>query len=476
MQAMLQFIKNHLISLLCGVAGVAAITFASIGMSSDKVTAQMQKQIQETGAGGIAGLRRTPRNQALIDAKKKEGELFDAEYKATVESARKINARAPLMAGVFPKPARDATPFEFRESYRKALRVLPITLRAGALPSDGDILEEQQNVDDLVALEQERKEEEQADEDETRPGRPIAGRNRNFRPPPIQRPGVGGRRFTGRNLRPGGSGGEAFRGARFGGEVGPIGRAPAQSFSQQSQYRPPSNEPKYDPVYRARVSKAKSILCYVADDSFDVSPIVTATEAPAPADMWFAQVGLWIQQDVAAAVADMNDEAAAKIKNGDPYVANVPVKRIVAIRVQSYEVTPADDQKPGRIGFPTAMAQSGRGMIARGMSSDLGGSFTGRKSNEQYDVVRFTVEVVVDQREVLRLIDRISRENFYECLAVSYQAVDRAVDQDQEGYYYGPTPVVRTTLEFEAYMLREVYQPLMPAPIKAALGIEDKEE
>ena len=41
-------------------------------------------------------------------------------------------------------------------------------------------------------------------------------------------------------------------------------------------------EPKYDPVYRARVSKAKSILCYYDETTFHVSPMVLQENAPSP--------------------------------------------------------------------------------------------------------------------------------------------------------------------------------------------------
>ena len=49
------------------------------------------------------------------------------------------------------------------------------------------------------------------------------------------------------------------------------------------------------------------------------------------------------------------------------------------------------------------------------------------------------------------------------------------VDHEAEmavGYFYGTDPVVRATVEFEGYMAREVYEPLMPAAVRELLGIE----
>ena len=223
-------------------------------------------------------------------------------------------------------------------------------------------------------------------------------------------------------------------------------------------------EPKYDPVYRARVSKAKSILCYYDDTTFHVSPLVLQDVAPTPEEMWFAQVGLWVQQDVVKAIADLNGAAADRVTEGDPCVADVPIKRLVCVRVLGYDVPTSETVSDGRIHFP--MSNTGS------MPNTVGGpSLTGRKSDEQFDVVRFVVSVVMDQRDLPQLIDRISRVNFYQCLNASYAMVDHESEIAQ-GYFYGTDPVVRATFEFEGYLAREVYLPLMPTAVCELLGIK----
>jgi len=250
--------------------------------------------------------------------------------------------------------------------------------------------------------------------------------------------------------------GDRMPGSEEGYYAGPTGRSAAQT------YRPSvsSDEPKYDPLYRARVSKAKSILCYYDDQTtFHHFPFETQEGAPTPQEMWCAQVALWIQEDVVEALASLNREAANRVADTDACVEHVPVKRLVLVRVLGY-----DTSKPeGRFNFPTE--------ASRDMPSGAGGpSPTGRKCNEQYDVVRFVVSVIVDQRELLRLIDRLSQANFYQCLGVRYEAVDHE-SEAALGYFYGTAPVVKATLECEAYMLREIYEPLMPTSVREMLGI-----
>ncbi|MFQ6672870.1 MAG: hypothetical protein ACE5KY_06180, partial [Candidatus Tectimicrobiota bacterium] len=171
-----------------------------------------------------------------------------------------------------------------------------------------------------------------------------------------------------------------------------------------------------------------------------------------------------VQQDVVNAIAELNREAANRVSSGDACVEHVPVKRLVLLRVLGYDTA----DPAGRFNFPVAGTAS--------LPPTVGGpSLTGRKCNDQFDVVRFVVSVVIDQRDILQLIDRISRVNFYQCLSAGYEAVDHQLAR-QEGYFYGTDPVVTATLEFEGYMAREAYEELMPAPVRKMLGIDSEDE
>ena len=71
-------------------------------------------------------------------------------------------------------------------------------------------------------------------------------------------------------------------------------------------------------------------------------------------------------------------------------------------------------------------------------------SFTGQKSNDQFDVIRFTIRAVVDQRQVLGFIDALGKVNFYRCINLSYEGVPPS--HAEQGYLYGAAPYVLTLI------------------------------
>ena len=436
----MQFIKAHLISLLCGVGAIAALAVGILGMMATSVVEEMNKLVSDTGAREIRSLASDPKNERTIEAERSKGEKFEEEYQKTLAAAHGINQRGPLMAGVFPKPEKPSTGFEFVQAYERAWRRLPIGLIAGTLPTNDEIEDEKQNVLDLQALEAEQLE-------EGGQKAPAITQRNTAVPRARAAPAVvgGGATMMGAGRR--GNPRMAGGGGRFAGAMG--AGAPARATS--------GGEPKYDPVYRANVSKAKNIRCYVDPATFHVSPIVNVTSAPQPDEMWFAQVSLWIQQDVVAAIARVNEAAARQVTDSEACVEQVPVKRIELLRVRGYQ-TPG-----GLLSFP--------GGETGGARSE---SFTGQRCNDQFDVVRFVLVVVVDQRDMLQLIDQISKQNFYQCIGAGYSMVNPG--DAQHGYLYGTEPVVRVQLEFEGYMARAVYKPLMPAEIRRMLGADEGDD
>jgi hypothetical protein len=408
-------------------------------MMSTSVVDEMNKRVNDTGARDIRSLASDPKSERKIEAERAKGEKFEEEYQKTLAAAHRINERGPLMAGVFPEPEKRSTGFEFVQAYKRAVRRLPIELIPGTLPTAEEIEEERQNVVDLQNLEEEQR----VEGGETAPS--ITRR-------PVTTPRGSAAPLFGGGAAPMGTGrraGPPMTGGRFGGAADMVVSGRASS----------GGEPKYDPVYRANVSKAKSIRCYYDPlATFHVSPIVNVTSAPEPDQMWFAQVSLWVQQDVVAALARANEAAARQVTEGEAYVEQMPVKRIELIRVLGY-------QAPGGfLSFPG-------GADSSGVRSE---SFTGQTCNDQFDVVRFVLVMVVDQRDVLQVIDQISKQNFYQCVGASYSMVNPA--DAQAGYLYGIEPVVRVRLEFEGYMARAVYQPLMPAGIRELLGADKGDE
>ncbi|MBL8881020.1 MAG: hypothetical protein JNG88_18040 [Phycisphaerales bacterium] len=291
--------------------------------------------------------------------------------------------------------------------YTTARAKLPLKLMGGDAPGEREIAEEQQNIAEMMAAES---------GDAGAAAAPTANPRggSGARAPIVATDGRGGAR--------GGAGG------------GPV------------------TDPKLDPKVRARVARARSIRMYVSDGSFDTSPIVAATAAPEPAEMWFAQMQLWAQSDIVDAIAAFNNDAVANVTDTDPYVEHSPVKRLERVKVWGY-------MAKNFIPFPPV-----------GDANEMRLSFTGKVSDEQFDVVRVTVTVIIDQREVLRFMDRLMRQNFYNCVHMEYGVVDRTT-AEIDGYAYGTAPVVRLTLDLEAYYARKAYQELMPPDVQTLLGV-----
>lgn len=432
MKSALAFIKTHGISLGSGMAALIFIALAVVFMSSNAVTARMTKVISETGAGSIQGLMNNPKNQEIIDRELEKGAAFEREFGLTLEEAKRINRREPLMEGAFPKPVDASTPYRFVELYKERFAALDKPLEPGTPPTPLDLQEAQSNIEDEINAAREAADESAV---EKSPGRPGDPRTPPAPPPPP--PAPAGRFITEE---------PAFRRGGFQSEgmMPPGGGMPSGGASV---------EPKYNPFIRARVEKARSIKVYVDPFALHQSPIALSSSPPTPTEMWFAQMGLWVQSDVIRAIQELNDAAAQRAAQADssvdPNVEHVPVKRLISLRVLGYEA--------GRkIEFPAASGALEAREPVR--------SFTQSKCNEQFDVVQFTMTVVIDQREIPRLIDQIGKTNFYRCIDLDYDNVHRDSDLAQ-GYEYGTAPVVRVTLTFEGFFARELYKDLMPAEV-----------
>lgn len=445
MKRMLALAKEHMISLLSGLAAIIFLVIGALGMTSSAVEERMQEQAAQ--AQPLSSLRNTAKNQAWIDAEAERARNFEAQYERTLQIAERINKREPLMTGVFPALENPAAAFEFAEIYRRAVEQLPRgELHGGGPPSPRDIQEATEDINEMLAQLQEEMGAASgtaiaAGPSPTAP--PIAGTNAPIAGvPPIA--GMGAPQIAG------------------------MGRSQAAARSSIGVDRyidtgKTLGDPKTDPFARAAVINARDTRCYASVDpaagSFHISPIWSGDVVPKPEEMWYAQVGLWIQQDIVDALAAMNEEAAKQLPEDERWVAHLPVKRLQSVTVHGYLT------KSGPVPFSSVRSSA---------AMQFPPSFTQRKSDEQFDVVRFTVVAVVDQRQVTQLIDAITRQNFYKPISCELSAVTPADPDQSEGYLYGADPVVRVTLDFEGYMARSVYETLFPREVREKLGISEK--
>lgn len=216
--------------------------------------------------------------------------------------------------------------------------------------------------------------------------------------------------------------------------------------SQQSQ-----DPIEIDPAARAALDRARKIRCYAGLDSFDVRPLYSESDEPTLAEMWDAQMSYWVQRDVAEVIAAINDEAAARVPTAN--VLNMPLKRIVGIRVGEY-VTKSAAGAPARSGRD----RTGADDVPPPPEPDE--VFTDRKPVALYDVVYFRVRVILDSRDVQDFITRLAEKNLYTPVQIAMYEVERS--EDYRDYLYGTDPVIELDVGYEALFLRSAYRDLMP--------------
>lgn len=211
--------------------------------------------------------------------------------------------------------------------------------------------------------------------------------------------------------------------------------------------------------------RAREVLFYANMDIFPVMgigsfPRALPDEAPSVVKCFEWQFNYWIYSDVLAAIALANEEAGG---TGGGVPRSV-VKRVVSISVDRLPIwgeSALAVQKPIR--------SSGNTLVP----TDPLFSFTGRvssKENQDYDVRKVKLSVVVSTQRLPRLIDAFARTNYMTVIDLDLSEVDVWGDLEQ-GYYYGDEPVMLADITLETLWLREWTVPLMPKDVWGNLGI-----
>ena len=192
--------------------------------------------------------------------------------------------------------------------------------------------------------------------------------------------------------------------------------------------------------------------------------------------IWLAQVGLWIQQDVVDAIANLN--------RASKRVADSPVKQLLQIYVppdrESLYVLPtgggaaAAAPPPG----PTAAGAPIPSVVGVNTDTDpfprdFSVSPTGRVCNGVFDVVSFMVVVQVQADDVEKVIQEFERNRLITVYQTDIAAVNSAAMQ-QQGFYFGKNGVVTLTMKCEELLMRDWTHKLMPPTIKAFLNVNDQ--
>ncbi|HTW95467.1 MAG TPA: hypothetical protein VMD30_11765 [Tepidisphaeraceae bacterium] len=183
----------------------------------------------------------------------------------------------------------------------------------------------------------------------------------------------------------------------------------------------------------------------------NVSTFSGTTQAPTSQDIWDAQRCLWIDEDVATAVAYANEDAAN--------VLDSPVKQIVDVEFPTPYVFSAPTDQSG-------IKDDGQVPLMFAQSS------TGHVSNGMYDVIHFTVVLDVDAGKIPDVLWNMQRGQFITVMDYHSKTVDTAsllltgqqngglagggqggAGQGNSHFVYGQSPVVELTMDCEELML-----------------------
>jgi len=188
--------------------------------------------------------------------------------------------------------------------------------------------------------------------------------------------------------------------------------------------------------------------------------------------IWLAQVGLWIQQDVVDAIANLNGASKR--------VADSPVKQLLQIYVapdkESLYVLPTNGGAPAAPSGPLTPGAAPPSVVAINTDTDpfprdFSVSPTGRICNGVFDVVNFTVVMQVQAADVEKVIQEFERNRLITVYQTDIEAVNSAVMQ-QQGFYFGKNGVVTLTMKCEELLMRDWTHKLMPPTIKAFLNVD----
>jgi len=242
--------------------------------------------------------------------------------------------------------------------------------------------------------------------------------------------------------------------------------------SRQVGARRDEEEKKVDtgltPEQGAAIKNAQEIYCYATIDSFQVSDVSRPggpmDEGPPPTlqEMWYAQLETWVQQSVVSAIAAINAQAAAELEKEGvaPWVGNLPIKDLRSLQTTRYYVKEGLDQ------VRDATGQSSKDRVfPSGTPAEV---FTERQSNELYELMQFSLQIVVDARHLPAVVANLGAHRFHVPLRVQYETIPP--NPSMTGKIYGDAPVVLLTADFETVFFSDIYLPLMPEQVLTLLG------
>lgn len=243
-----------------------------------------------------------------------------------------------------------------------------------------------------------------------------------------------------------------------------------------------------------RTQTAQTAKVYVDPAAFSMYPGMIIGAAPTPTDIFWAQIGLWTQEDICHAIADINDA-----NNPKTSVIDAPIKQLVKISFLSSASAQAAatagavpvflvpglapgtgvglgnnmDMPAAPVGDPAAPGAVAAVVPmdpAAAITKNTVASPTGRSSNGLYDVEHFSVELIVDAAKVPEVLEGLGSKRYISVIQVeSIEPIDSAFYRGA-GYYFGVKPCVRVRARCEQLFFRSWLGEFVPTRLKTILG------
>lgn len=199
---------------------------------------------------------------------------------------------------------------------------------------------------------------------------------------------------------------------------------------------------------------AHKVWMYVDKDAFGTHLLAKKTDTPTPVEIWQAQMSLWIQQDMATALARCNEERAEALRKqgvAEPYwVAQMPVKRLKALVIE------------GVLGKGGGMGRPEDGFAP---------SFTEERNNDNMFVVRMQLQLVIEEAALMDVFQKLCSVGFYTPLRANLASVEveTTFRNSSNLYVYGDAPVIGVNIDLEGYYFHQVFEEWVPKELKRIL-------
>lgn len=213
---------------------------------------------------------------------------------------------------------------------------------------------------------------------------------------------------------------------------------------------------------------ARNMSFYAERDDLGL-PLASAEAGKQPTEtvLFGWQWRQWIVEDFLDALAVANA----------PYktVLDSPVKRVITVSVRE------DASGARKAEAPAAEAEASGSASAAlppidpkaAVAYDFARSFTGRTSNQLYDVRTLSARMVVDTARLPEVLNAFAKVNFMTVTSVTLSPAD-AFQAAEDGFVYGPDAVSEVAITVESLWMRQWLAKLMPRELQQAKGSDGR--